>query len=163
MCECGGGGGGGRGLMNIVCATTNSGHTSFISFFFHKYAMLCLFVSISMSVVHAHAHHSHFLSHRYVRRDFWPGFAKAAGVYTIGEVGYGEDEKWPLYGLDYVHSYQGYVDSLLAFPLFHVLCYTFLRPWQIQVCVCVYMSSVCLVRPCLASPGSYLIELERMY
>jgi len=54
---------------------------------------------------------------KHVPKDFWQEFSKAAGVFTIGEVF--------VYDLPYLASYQGPVDSLLNFPFYSTMRYTF--------------------------------------
>ncbi|CAE6409846.1 unnamed protein product, partial [Rhizoctonia solani] len=57
---------------------------------------------------------------KHIRRDFWPGFCGAAGVFCIGEV-YGPDIKLGA-------SYQGPLDSILNFPLYYGLVQAFGDP-----------------------------------
>ncbi|KAI0655767.1 glycoside hydrolase family 13 protein [Cubamyces menziesii] len=45
---------------------------------------------------------------KHVRKDFWPDFAKSAGVFTIGEVLHNET--------DYVSAYTQVLDSVLDYP-----------------------------------------------
>ncbi|KAH3766637.1 acidstable alpha-amylase [Pelomyxa schiedti] len=48
-----------------------------------------------------------------VSKSFWTGFQESAGVFGIGEVYDGR--------VDYVAGYQGYVDSVLSYPMFFTL------------------------------------------
>ncbi|CAE6465811.1 unnamed protein product [Rhizoctonia solani] len=57
---------------------------------------------------------------KHIRRDFWPGFCGAAGVFCIGEV-YGPD-------IQLGASYQGPLDSILNFPLYYGLVQAFGNP-----------------------------------
>lgn len=50
---------------------------------------------------------------KHVRKDFWTGFTKAAGVFSIGEILHGD----PIY----VGEYQRYMDSVLNFPLYFTM------------------------------------------
>lgn len=50
---------------------------------------------------------------KHVEKDFWTGFTSAAGVFTIGEVYNGDPA--------YVGPYQGYVNSLVNFPMYYSL------------------------------------------
>ncbi|KZT05147.1 glycoside hydrolase family 13 protein [Laetiporus sulphureus 93-53] len=50
---------------------------------------------------------------RNVRKTFWPGFAKASGVFTIGEVLDGD--------VQYVSAYTQVLDSVLDYPTFYPL------------------------------------------
>ncbi|KAL2751872.1 glycoside hydrolase family 13 protein [Sodiomyces alcalophilus JCM 7366] len=47
---------------------------------------------------------------KHVEKDFWPGFAKAAGVFTMGEVWHQE--------MDYIRSYADLMDSLLDYAIY---------------------------------------------
>ncbi|CAA7266390.1 unnamed protein product [Cyclocybe aegerita] len=47
---------------------------------------------------------------KHVRKDFWPAFAKAAGVYTLGEV--------LIDDVDYAAPYTQVIDSVLDYPTF---------------------------------------------
>ncbi|CAE6375269.1 unnamed protein product [Rhizoctonia solani] len=62
---------------------------------------------------------------KHIRRDFWPGFCGAAGVFCIGEV-YGPDVKLGA-------SYQGPLDSVLNFPLYYGLVQAFGNPKAINM------------------------------
>ncbi|KAH7341568.1 alpha-amylase [Rhizoctonia solani] len=57
---------------------------------------------------------------KHIRRDFWPRFCGAAGVFCIGEV-YGPD-------IQLGASYQGPLDSILNFPLYYGLVEAFGNP-----------------------------------
>ncbi|CAE6460999.1 unnamed protein product [Rhizoctonia solani] len=57
---------------------------------------------------------------KHIRRDFWPGFCGAAGVFCIGEV-YGPD-------IQLGASYQGPLESILNFPLYYGLVQAFGNP-----------------------------------
>jgi alpha-amylase len=48
---------------------------------------------------------------KHVRKDFWPAFANAAGVFTLGEVLEGTTS--------YVAEYQQVLDSVLNYPAFY--------------------------------------------
>lgn len=48
---------------------------------------------------------------KHVNKEFWPPFAEAAGVYTIGEVFDG--------GVDYVAGYAGLMSGLLNYPIYY--------------------------------------------
>ncbi|KAF8629000.1 hypothetical protein AX17_005856 [Amanita inopinata Kibby_2008] len=50
---------------------------------------------------------------KHVRQDFWPGFAKAAGVFTLGEVLSGS--------IDYITPYTELLDALLDYPTYFKL------------------------------------------
>ncbi|KAI0945835.1 hypothetical protein AcV7_009966 [Taiwanofungus camphoratus] len=50
---------------------------------------------------------------KHVRKDFWPGFASSAGVFTIGEVLDGD--------VNYVSPYTQVIDSVLDYPTFYPL------------------------------------------
>ncbi|KAI0776563.1 glycoside hydrolase family 13 protein [Trametes elegans] len=50
---------------------------------------------------------------KHVRKDFWPDFAKSAGVFTIGEVLHNET--------DYVSQYTQVLDSVLDYPTWYPL------------------------------------------
>ncbi|KAF9812860.1 hypothetical protein IEO21_05911 [Rhodonia placenta] len=54
---------------------------------------------------------------KHVRSDFWPGFAEAAGVFTIGEVLDGD--------VDYVSTYTEVLDAVLDYPTYYQLFYAF--------------------------------------
>ena len=47
---------------------------------------------------------------RHVRHDFWDGFTRSSGVFSIGEI--------PDGNAYFVGSYQGHMDSTLGFPLY---------------------------------------------
>jgi len=48
-----------------------------------------------------------------VEKSFWSGFQSSAGVFCMGEVYDGR--------VDYVAGYQGYIDSVLSYPMFFTL------------------------------------------
>ncbi|KAG9284771.1 hypothetical protein G9A89_000920 [Geosiphon pyriformis] len=50
---------------------------------------------------------------RHVRKDFWDGFTRSAGVFSIGEI-YNQNSQ-------YVSLYQAHLDSALNYPLFDVI------------------------------------------
>ncbi|PFH47194.1 glycoside hydrolase family 13 protein [Amanita thiersii Skay4041] len=50
---------------------------------------------------------------KHVRKDFWPGFAQSAGVFTLGEVLSGE--------VDYVSNYSDVLDAFLDYPTYFKL------------------------------------------
>ncbi|KAL3473155.1 glycoside hydrolase superfamily [Aspergillus californicus] len=50
---------------------------------------------------------------KHVEKDFWSGYAEAAGVYTVGEVFDGD----PAYTCDY----QGYLDGVMNYPVYYPL------------------------------------------
>ncbi|KAJ1030511.1 hypothetical protein NDA16_001420 [Ustilago loliicola] len=59
---------------------------------------------------------------KHIRKDFWPGFNSAAGVYCTGEVLSGDPA--------YVSPYQSVMDGLTNYPLFYPLTRAFQRPAQ---------------------------------
>ncbi|KAI8140889.1 a-amylase [Fennellomyces sp. T-0311] len=54
---------------------------------------------------------------KHVRKDFWPAYQKAGGVFATGEVYHGDQA--------YVGPYQDVLDSLLNFPLYYAISDTF--------------------------------------
>jgi len=54
---------------------------------------------------------------KHVRKDFWPGFAEAAGVFTIGEIFDGD--------VNYVSPYTEVIDAVLDYPTYYQLTYAF--------------------------------------
>jgi len=50
---------------------------------------------------------------KHVRKDFWPGFAKSAGTFTLGEVNSSD--------VSYVAPYTNVLDSILDYPQYYVL------------------------------------------
>ncbi|KAF8735774.1 hypothetical protein AX14_001492 [Amanita brunnescens Koide BX004] len=57
---------------------------------------------------------------KHIRKDFWPGFAQAAGVFTLGEVL--SDSP------DYVAPYAKLLDALLDYPVYFKLADAFAKP-----------------------------------
>ncbi|KAI1787110.1 alpha-amylase [Ganoderma leucocontextum] len=57
---------------------------------------------------------------KHVRKDFWPGFAQAAGVFTLGEVLNGD----PAYVADYTQV----LDGVLDYPAWYQLVSAFANP-----------------------------------
>ncbi|KAF8441263.1 glycoside hydrolase superfamily [Terfezia claveryi] len=64
---------------------------------------------------------------KHVEKDFWPGFTNAAGVFTIGEVYNGDPA--------YVGPYQGYMNSLLNFPMYYSITDVYARKANPQTLV----------------------------
>ncbi|KAG8937107.1 hypothetical protein FRC02_006307 [Tulasnella sp. 418] len=62
---------------------------------------------------------------KHVRKDFWPGFCGAAGVFCIGEV-FGDS-------IDTAASYQGPLDSVLNFPMYSALREAFAVPGDLNM------------------------------
>lgn len=54
---------------------------------------------------------------KHIRKDFWPGFNTAAGVYSVGEVANGD--------AGYTCPYQDYLDGVLNYPFYYSLTKTF--------------------------------------
>ena len=54
---------------------------------------------------------------KHIRKDFWPDFNAAAGVYSVGEVANGD--------AGYTCPYQDYLDGVLNYPLYYSLTKTF--------------------------------------
>ncbi|KAI8805238.1 glycoside hydrolase superfamily [Cladochytrium replicatum] len=55
---------------------------------------------------------------RFIRKSFWPQFNANAGMYIVGEIGYGEEEGRAEFGLTYSAEYQQYMDGVLNFPAY---------------------------------------------
>nr|AOR81607.1 alpha-amylase [Phaffia rhodozyma] len=54
---------------------------------------------------------------KHIRKDFWPGFASSAGVFTMGEILDGS--------VAYNAPYQDVLDSVLNYPLYYQIMYAF--------------------------------------
>ncbi|KAF8532746.1 glycoside hydrolase superfamily [Gautieria morchelliformis] len=57
---------------------------------------------------------------KHIRKDFWPGFAQSAGVWTVGEV---LDNR-----TSYVGDYTNFLDSVLDYPAYFALTSAFQNP-----------------------------------
>nr|AOC97455.1 alpha-amylase [Flammulina velutipes] len=57
---------------------------------------------------------------KHVRKDFWPDFVKAAGVFSIGEILIGD--------VDYLSPYTQVIDSVLDYPGYFALVSAFSKP-----------------------------------
>ncbi|XP_068715191.1 uncharacterized protein [Montipora foliosa] len=53
-----------------------------------------------------------------VPKDFWAEFRKSGGVFMVGEANNGPP---PCGSMEYVAEYQGYIDSVLAYPMYWTL------------------------------------------
>ncbi len=69
---------------------------------------------------------------KHVRKDFWPGFAKSAGTFTLGEVNSSDVSYVAPYTSKFTHLHQQYLsdtfapsldvlDSILDYPQYYVL------------------------------------------
>jgi len=64
---------------------------------------------------------------KHVEKDFWSGFTKAAGVFSIGEVFSGDP--------GYVGNYQNYMQSLVNYPMYYLITEVYARKASPQVLV----------------------------